>query len=140
MEQFGIYAFVGLKEEKKENIATNISQRTYFIREVLDTTYVCDVYSGEDLVEKHSIIKLSTDKYEIKKIKATYKIREYYPATATWVDRPQVFGSVVEIKNAVMNGEIKTQFWEIWGISIYCDSDCKKFGIDPTAPWPPKAI
>lgn len=141
MEQFELYAFVGLKEEKKENIVTNTSQRTYFIREILsDGMYLCDIYNGENLFEKHYIVKLPTNKYEIKKVKATYKIREFYQSTATWIDNPRVFGSITEIENAVTNGEVKTQFWEVWELSIYCDSSCKKFGIDPTAPWPPKAL
>jgi hypothetical protein len=137
MEFFEIYTFVGLKEEKKENIVTNINQRTYFIREILsDGTYLCDIYNGENLIEKHYIVKLPTDKYEIKKIKATYKIREYYPLTATFVDNPKVYNT---IQDAVSAGSLAPAF-AIWGVSIICDSDRRSLGIDPAAPWPPKAI
>ena len=141
---FQIYDFVGLKPNP--NIKTVLrdifrtDKRLLFVREVLENDeYVCDVYAGENLVEKHYVITLPIDSYEKKDIKAIYTILEYYPSTATWIDNPRIFGSIAEIENAVTSGEVKTQFWQVWGVSIFCDSDCKKFGIDPAAPWPPKA-
>lgn len=131
--RFNLYTFVGLKEEKKENLTPNLDQKTYFIREILaDDTYICDVYDEEKHVSNHLKIKLSSEDYEKKDIKATYKIREYYPDTGTFVDNPTVFTSIESIRTDAPR-------YAIWGVSIVCDTDCKTLGIDPAAPWPPKA-
>lgn len=143
--QFQLYDFIGLSPNQKLKTVIKeldkVDSRIFFIREILENgEYICDVYLGENLIEKHYITTLPIDSYEKKDIKATYKIREYYPTTATWIDNPRIFGSITEIENAVTNGEVTAQFWEVWGLSIYCNSDCKKFGIDPSAPWPPKTV
>ena len=138
---FQLYDFVGLKPNP--NIKTVLrdifrtDKRLFFVREVHDNDeYVCDVYVGENLVEKHYVTTLPIDSYEKKDVKATFKIREFHPLTGTFVDDPKVYNT---IQDAVSAGSLAPAF-AIWGVSIICESDCKAFGIDPAAPWPPKAV
>jgi len=139
--EFNIYDWIGEKQnDEKKIINTNTPPQLFFIREEIgNDIYICDEYSGENHIRNHVKIKLEKDVYEKKEIKATYKIREYYPDTARFVDNPRVFNSIAEIEEAITNNEIKTPLYSIWKISIFCDSDCRALGIDPAAPWPPKA-
>lgn len=138
---FSIYDWVGIKKEKYKSVVNldyeESKQEVFFIREILgNDEYACDVYAGENLVEKHYVITLPIDSYEKKDVKATFKIREFYPLTGTFVDDPKVYNT---IQDAVAAGSLAPAF-AIWGVSIICDADCRAFGIDPTAPWPPKAL
>lgn len=128
---FALYDWVGLKKEKEKLRVASQEQQLFFIREKnQDGSYVCDEYLGENHVRNHVITTLTEENYEKKDIKATYKIREYYPDTGTFVDNPTVFTSVDSIRTDAPH-------YAIWGVSIVCDTDCKTLGIDPTAPWPP---
>lgn len=143
--QFQLYDFIGLSPNQKLKTVIKeldkVDSRIFFIREILENgEYICDVYLGENLIEKHYITTLPIDSYEKKDIKATFNIREYYPNTARFVDNPRVFNSIAEIEEAVANNEIKTTRYLIWKISIFCDVDCRTLTIDPAAPWPPKAV
>ncbi len=133
---FQLYNFVGLK--KNPNIKTivreidKVDDRIYFVREILaNNEYVCDVYDGENRITNHYVVTLD-DNYEKKNIRATFKIREYYPDTGIFIDNQTVFTSIEAIESDAPN-------YAIWGVSIVCDADCKALGIDPAAPWPPKA-
>lgn len=138
---FKLYDFVGLNPNQKiKTIIKNLDQidnRVYFVREILENdVYICDVYDGENRVENHYEIKLDLENYEKKNIRATFKIREYYPDTGTFVDNPTVFTSI----ESVLAAGARVPAFAIWNVSIVCDTDCKALGIDPTAPWPPKAV
>lgn len=138
--QFQLYDFIGLSPNQKLKTVIKeldkVDSKIFFIREILENgEYICDVYLGENLIEKHYITTLPIDSYEKKDIKATYKIREFHPLTGTFVDDPKVYNT---IQDAVSAGSFAPAF-AIWGVSIICDSDCKALGIDPAAPWPPKA-
>lgn len=135
--EFNIYDWIGEKQnDEKKIINTNTPPQLFFIREEIgNDIYICDEYSGENHMRNHVKIKLEKDVYEKKEIKATYKIREFYPLAGEFVDNPKVYNTV---QDAVTAGSLAPAY-AIWGISIICDSDCKAFGIDPAAPWPPKA-
>lgn len=139
---FNTYDWVGKKQNNQEKIInTNTPPQLFFIREKIgDEVYICDEYSGGNHVRNHVEIKLPEDTHEKKIIKATYKIREWYPDTATWVDNPRIFNSIEEIDDAVAAGVVTTDLWGVWALSIYYDSDCRRYKIDSTAPWPPKAL
>lgn len=131
--QFELYTFVGLKEEKKENPTPKIDHKTYFIREILDNdTYICDVYEGENHITNHYKAYLPQIDYEKKNIRALFRVTEYFP------DRPQ-FNERIETFLSVEDIVTEAPHWMISKIIILCDSDCKALGIDPAAPWPPKA-
>lgn len=137
---FSMYDWVGIKIEKYKSVVNldydENKQEVYFIREILgNDQYICDRYEGENHIEKHYRIKIDTENYEKKDIKATFKVREFHPLTGTFVDDPKVYNT---IQDAVSAGSLAPAF-AIWGVSIICDSDCKAFGIDPAAPWPPRA-
>jgi len=141
---FKVYSWVGLKKEKYKNAGDieydDSVQQLFFVREILSNDeYVCDYYEGENHIRNHYIAQLNSENCENKEVKATFNIREYYPDTARFVDNPRVFNSIAEIEEAITNNEIKTPLYSIWKISIFCDSDCRALGIDPAAPWPPKA-
>jgi len=135
---FQLYDFVGLRSGQKLKTVVKeldkVDGRVFFIREIVGADeYACDVYRGENLTEKHFIKVLDLENYEKKKIRATFKIREFYPNTGTFVDNPTVFNGIDAIQTDAPR-------YAIWSVSIVCDSDCKALGIDPAAPWPPKAI
>lgn len=128
---FVIYDFVSpIKNTSK---AQFITDQYFFIREINeDGTYVCDEFQGENHIRKHVIVQLPVEMYEKKNVRAFYTILESYPETNTYVLNPTAFPSIESIRTDAPR-------YAIWGVSIVCGIDCKALGIDPAAPWPPKA-
>lgn len=136
MPFYNTYDFIGLKNSKKRFAEYNLPDTYYFVREIHADETICDEYRGESLVNKHVVMPHFSDiDYELKKIPATFKIREYNPLTQKMTDNPQIFYTA---QDACSAGLLAPKF-AIWSVDIICDSDCRTLGIDPNAPWPPKA-
>lgn len=127
---FRKYDFIGLKAEKKLQI--DKTETVYFIRDITESAYICDVYEGENHITNHYALKIDDESYEKKNVRALFRVTEFFPDRPQFNERTETFLSVEDIAT-------EAPHWMISKIIILCDSDCKALGIDPAAPWPPKA-
>lgn len=137
---FKIYDFIESKQEKKATVNRAQNTTFYFIRGITETEFLCDEFDKKIIKNSVKIPLTQAENYQIKQTKSAFKIREYYPDTAHFVDNPTVFNSIAEIGEAISKNEVKTPLYLVREVSVFCDMDCRTLTIDPTAPWPPKPV
>lgn len=136
---FQPYNFIEKKQEKIAFINRTQNTTFYFVHTITETELICDEFDRKIVKNSVKIPLEQAENYQIKNVKSTFKIREYYPETAHFIDNPKVFNSITEIEEAVAKNEIKIFLYLIREVSVFCDMDCRTLTIDPAAPWPPKA-